>query len=215
MQLQSHDTLDATVYLRIKEMIMNKQLKPNEFIVQNQLSQLMGVSRTPLRKALGQLEMEGLLDASPKGWYVREFSIEDMISVFRIRAALEGVACRLAADKLEAPELAYMQAMFEHAYAQVRDHEASAYYDADVKFHAMIIDAAKDAILKRTLTTNQIIATSQMQGLYRDPHETLGEHLAIIQSLRERDGAKAEQLMREHIEKAIPVLRNNTYSVYK
>jgi GntR family transcriptional regulator of vanillate catabolism len=215
MQLQSRDTLDTTVYLTIKEMIMNKQLKPNQFIVQNQLSQTMGVSRTPLRKALGQLEKEGLLDASPKGWYVKEFSIEDMISVFRIRAVLEGLACRLAANKLEAPDLAYMESMFEHAYKQVQDHQAEAYYKADVKFHTMITDAANDVVLKKTISSNEIIATSQMQGLYRDPHETFGEHLAIIQALRDREGLKAEQLMRSHIEKAIPILQDNNFSVYK
>src|SRR5690606_26328118 len=102
-----------------------------------------------------------------------------------------------------------------HAYAQVQDQQAEAYYKADIKFHAMITDAANDAILKRTITSNQIIETSQMQGLYRDPHETIGEHLAIIQALRERDGEKAGQLMHSHIEKAIPVLRSDGFSVYR
>lgn len=215
MQLQSHDTLDSTVYMELKEMILNKQLQPGELLVQNQLSQTMGVSRTPLRKALGQLEMEGLLEASPKGWYVKEFGAGEMISVFRIRAVLEGLACRLAANRLEAPDLAYMQSMFEHACEQVNEHQAEAYYKADVKFHAMIVAAAADPILKKTITTNQIIATSQMQGLYRDPRETLVEHLAIIAALRERDGVKAEQLMRSHIEQAIPILRDDNFKVYK
>src|SRR5690606_15810283 len=107
MQLQSNNTLDHTVYLRVREMIFNKQLEPGDLLVQSQLSQQLGVSRTPLRKALAQLEKEGLLVGTPKGWYVRSFTLQDLISVFRIRAVLEGLACRLAAETLQPPDLAY------------------------------------------------------------------------------------------------------------
>lgn len=215
MQLQSRDTLDSMVYLRIKEMIVNKQLRAGELIVQNQLSHTLGVSRTPLRKALGELEKEGLLEASPKGWYVKEFSVEDLISVFRIRAVLEGLACRLAADKLETPELTYMQSMFEHAYAQLNDKGAEAYYNADIKFHRMIAEGAKDSILLQTIVSNQIIYTTQMPGLFRDPHETYSEHMEIIKSLREKDGESAGKLMHAHIEKAIESLAGDKYEVFK
>src|SRR5690554_5364064 len=128
MQLQSRDTLDHTVYKQLKEMIITQSIKPGELIIQNQLSLQLGVSRTPLRKALGELEKEGLLESSPKGWYVKEFTVQDMVSIFEIRAVLEGLACRLAVDRLEAADLAYMRTMFEHAYELVDEHQAEAYY---------------------------------------------------------------------------------------
>ncbi|MBO9605029.1 MAG: GntR family transcriptional regulator [Paenibacillaceae bacterium] len=215
MLLQSKSTLDYTVYSKIKEMIIAKQLKPGEAIVQNQLSQTLGVSRTPLRKALGELEKEGLLESSPVGWFVKEFTMKDMVSVFEIRAVLEGLACRLAAGKLEAPDLAYLRAMFQQAYKSFQNKMADAYYKADVKFHNTIVEAAGDPVLARTLNGARIIATSQVQGLYRDPEETFGEHMAIIDALEAQNGDLAETLMRSHIQQAIPLLQSGTYTIYK
>lgn len=215
MQLQSKDTLDSTVYIRIKEMIVHQELKPGSLIVQNQLSQSLGVSRTPLRKALAQLEKEGLLEGSPRGWYVKEFTRNDLISVFRIRAVLEGLACRLAAEKIGSPELAYMRTMFEQAYRSIGENQAEDYYQADLKFHAMITDIAGDPLLKRTIESNQIIFASQMRGLYRDPHETFDEHMAILDELGKRNGKEAERLMQEHIDKAAELLSSNDYRIYR
>ncbi|MFI2858573.1 GntR family transcriptional regulator [Paenibacillus sp. JSM ZJ436] len=215
MQLQSYDTLDHTVYTRLKEMIINKKLQPGELIVQNQLSQCLGVSRTPLRKALAQLEKEGLLAGTPKGWYIKEFTNEDMISVFRIRALMEGLACRLAAPKMEYADIVYLKTLFEEGYRQVRDRKAQAYYQADVRFHKFITDATQDAMLIQTIENNKIIMTSQVQGLYRDPEETIVEHMDILDALTKKDGEAAEMLMRKHIEKAIPLLESGEFSIYK
>lgn len=215
MQLQSHDTLDFTVYIRVKEMIINKELMPNELIIQNSFSQQLGVSRTPLRKALAQLEKEGLLKSTPKGWHVKEFTLQDMISVFRIRAVLEGLACRLAVDFIEPPELTYLKALFEHAFQLADSTQSEAYYQADIKFHHLITEASNDPLLIQTITSNEIILTSQIQGLYRSPAETYSEHMQIIEAIGQRDGKEAERLMQEHIEKAIPVLNSGKFSVYK
>jgi DNA-binding GntR family transcriptional regulator len=215
MQLQSPDTLDTVVYQRLKEMIISKQLKPGELLVQNQISQMLGVSRTPLRKALGELEMEGLLYSSPKGWYVKEFTIQDMISVFQIRSLLEGLACRLAAARISSAEIAYMRTLFQEAYDGYKGGSVQAYYAADVEFHAMIVAKAGDAVLERTIKSNQIVTTSQLQGLYRDPHETMPEHLGILDALAAKDGEAAELLMREHIGRAVPLLQSGSYELYK
>ncbi|WP_164821486.1 GntR family transcriptional regulator [Paenibacillus koleovorans] len=215
MLLQSKSTLDSTVYNTIKEMILDQKLKPGEAIVQNQLSQSLGVSRTPLRKALGELEKEGLLESSPVGWFVKEFTVKDMVSVFEIRAVLEGLACRLAAGKLQAPDLIYWRTMFTQAYEAYRTGETESYYKADVKFHNAIIEAAGDPLLARTISGTRIIATSQVQGLYRDPHETFHEHLAILDALEAKDGLQAETLMRTHIQKAVPFLQSGEYQIYK
>ncbi len=215
MLLQSHDTLDAVVYKRLKEMIINKELKPGELLIQNQLTQTLGVSRTPLRKALGELEKEGLLSATPKGWYIKEFTMEDMISVFEIRAVLEGLVCRLAANRVSAADLAYMRTLFEEAYGEYKKGSAEAYYKADIQFHAMLVVKAGDPILEKTIKSTQILVTSQLQGLYRNPDETFGEHFGIMDALSKKDGSKAEIRMRDHIQKAIPLLRSGTYHIYK
>jgi GntR family transcriptional regulator of vanillate catabolism len=211
MLLYSHDTLDSTVYLRLKEMIINKELKPGQLIVQNQLTQVLGVSRTPLRKALGELEKEGLLLRSPKGWYAKDFSLNDMISIFEIRAVLEGLACRLAAPKLSNADLAYMETLFQEAYEENKEQQAEAYYNADKKFHNMILEATGDETLQRTTISNSILTTSFIQGLYREPKETYPEHLDIIDALRRKDGLLAESLMRLHIQNSIVTLKSGNW----
>lgn len=215
MLKKSHETLDSSVYTRLKEMIINKEIKPAELIVQNHLTQVLGVSRTPLRKALGELEKEGLLLRSSKGWYTKEFKLEDMISVFQIRGALEGLACRLAAPKLGNADLAYMETLFRESYDQIKENKTESYYNADVKFHNMILEATEDEILQKTTLSNNILSYSFIQGLYRDPNETFSEHLEIIDALRKRDGLLAESLMRAHIQKAIDNLKSGKFDVYK
>ncbi|WP_165972025.1 GntR family transcriptional regulator [Paenibacillus piri] len=215
MLQKSYETLDNTVYNRLKEMIINKELKPLEPIVQNQLSMELGVSRTPLRKALGELEKEGLLLRSSKGWYAKEFKLQDMISIFEIRAVLEGLSCRMAAPNLTHADLVYMETLFREAYQQRDSQQADAYYKADIKFHNMIMEAAGDEILQRTALSNDILGYSFIQGLYREPKETFTEHLEIINALRNRDGLAAEQLMRSHIQKAILNLKSGKIDIYK
>ncbi|TDF98677.1 GntR family transcriptional regulator [Paenibacillus piri] len=211
---QSMDTLDRAVYVKLKEMIMNKSFKSGELLIQNQLSDQLGVSRTPLRKAMAELEMEGLLERMPKGWLVKEFSIEDMISVFEIRAALEGLACRLVAGKIGKADLAYLRAMFEQAKPSEQNmmHE---YYEADVKFHNIIVQSTKDSLLIRTIKSCRIIQTSHQQGLYLHPNDTYQEHMDIIDALEEGDGHQAESLMRAHIQKAIVKLKSGNFEVYR
>lgn len=215
MQLQSPDTLDTVVYNRLKTMISTNELKAGELLVQNRLTKMLGVSRTPLRKALAQLEKEGLLAGSPKGWYVKEFTVDDMVSVFEIRAVLEGLACRLAAERMTAADISYCRTLFDEAYEAYRDGKTEAYYHADVEFHALLIAKAKDAILEQTIRQTQVLVKSQLQGLYRNPHETIHEHRRILDALADRNGNLAESLMREHIQRAIPLLRSGTYELYR
>ncbi|WP_134701008.1 GntR family transcriptional regulator [Ammoniphilus sp. YIM 78166] len=215
MLLRSYETLDETVYTKVKEMIVNQELKPGDLIVQNQLAQVLGVSRTPLRKAIGELEVEGLLVRTTKGWYVKEFTLQDMLSIFEIRAVLEGLACRLAVLNITKADIAYMRALFQDAYKQIDKHQAEAYYHADVKFHNMIVEIADDEMLRKTIESQKIIATSQIQGLYRDPAETYDEHMKIIDALEARNGDLAEQLICEHLRKSASVIRSGKYHLYK
>ncbi len=212
--IDEKETLDNGVYMKLKEMIVNGELQPGVLLVQSQLAKMLNVSRTPLRKAIGQLETEGLLMHTAKGCYVHAFTTTDMVSVFEIRAVLEGLACRFVAAKAEPADFAYMRALFQQAY-QLYEQEANreAYYLADLRFHTLIIDLAKDPLLSRTVDSYRFILTSLLKGLYRDPHETYPEHLAIIEALAEKNGEHAEKLMQDHIRKAIPHIQQGEVAV--
>ncbi|MGG1554051.1 GntR family transcriptional regulator [Paenibacillus ferrarius] len=211
----AHDTLDHSVYHRLREMILKKEFSSGEPLIQNQLTSMLGVSRTPIRKAMAELEMEGLLERTPKGWLVKEFSMKDMISVFELRAVLEGLACRLYAEKVNMADIAYMKAMFQHALQQTTADDASEYYKTDLKFHQMIVKGSEDVYLAKTIESCNVIETTLRQGLYRDPKDTYSEHLAIIEALENGDGDRAEELMKSHIRKAISVMKSGHIKIYK
>ncbi|MFM9277655.1 GntR family transcriptional regulator [Paenibacillus jiagnxiensis] len=208
------DTLDQTVYLRLREMIINGEFPPDQLIIQNQLTETLGVSRTPLRKAMAELEMEGLLYRTSKGWYAKKFTLEDMISVFELRAVLEGLACRLLAPVIEDDKIVYMRAIFQSAYQKRQEHDKDAYYLADKKFHNLIASETKDFHLSKSLESCKVIQTSLTKGLYRSPDETYPEHMAIIDAIEKRDGDLAEELMRNHIRATIAVLKSGDSSIY-
>jgi GntR family transcriptional regulator, vanillate catabolism transcriptional regulator len=201
------DNLDHAVYVQVKNLILNHAFDPKTPIVQSQLSDMLQVSRTPLRKAMAQLESEGLLIRTPRGWYVQEITPHYKVSIFEIRAVLEGLAAKLAAPKIDSAQIAFMRAMFTEAFEAFKLHQnREPYYQADVKFHTQIVQIANDPVLTRTLDTYSIIATSVSQGLYRDPQETFFEHLKLVEALEQRDPELAEELMRDHVRKAIPVI---------
>lgn len=208
------DTLDQTVYLRLREMIINGEFPPDQLIIQNQLTDTLGVSRTPLRKAMAELEMEGLLYRTSKGWYAKKFTLEDMISAFELRAVLEGLACRLLTPVIEEEKVVYMRAIFQNAYQKRQDNDKEAYYLADKKFHNLIASESKDFHLSRSLESCKVIQTSLTQGLYRSPDETYPEHMAIIEAIENKNGDLAEELMRNHIRATIAVLKSGDSSIH-
>jgi DNA-binding GntR family transcriptional regulator len=202
------ETLDDAVYTLLRDMIIKHELVSGELIIQNQLAETLGVSRTPLRKAMGQLEAEGLLNRTSKGWLVQEFSAEDMVSIFKIRAVLEGLACRMLVEKLSQATISYMRTMFEEAYnIYVKTNDITPYYEADHEFHKMVVELTEDKHLIRTFHANSIVDISLVPGLFRSPSETYSEHTEIINALSNKDGELADTLMRQHIGKSIPIIR--------
>ena len=196
--------LDDEVYLSVHDKIVSRDLMPGQLVNQSLLSRHLGVSRTPLRRAMARLEAEGLLVRGVSGWSVQDFSRDEMAVIFEVRAVLEGLACRLAAATVGKDRLAAHEVMFSEAISAYRDGDAGAYYDADVRFHHELLMASGRALLVSTTQHHQVLSNSLSHGLYRDPEETLTEHLGIIEALRQRDGDSAEDRMRRHIRLAVP-----------
>lgn len=196
--------LDDQVYLRMRDMITTRTLPAGELVNQSKVSAELGVSRTPLRRAMARLEAEGLLVRGAEGWYVQTFNAAEMASLFEIRAVLEGLGCRLAARRIGRDRLAAFEVMFVEAIEAYRHGDVEAYYQADIRFHRELQESSADGLLISTSESHQILSNSLSRGLYRDPEETFREHLDIISALRDRDGDRAEELMRTHIRTAVP-----------
>ncbi len=207
-----HENLDQKVYTILKNMIIDRKLLPGEKIPQEKLAQDLGISRTPLISALKFLEHEKLIEAIPRrGFYVRLFSKEEMVSIFELREVLEGLAARRAASKITDSQIKKLGEFFNQFAEQPDILDVKAYAREDRLFHNFVIDVGAKEFLKSILLTTNIISFSYQvlhsEGLVRAPNETIQEHLAVIEAIKSRDSEAAENLMRQHFKKSLAYLK--------
>lgn len=207
----THENLDHKAYLILKEMITQRKLLPGDKIPQEKLAQDLGISRTPLVSALKYLEKEKLVEAKPRrGFFVRHFNLDEMVSIFELREVLEGLAARRAADHITDAQIVKLKTFFMPFDAEgISDYKA--YAMADRLFHNYVTEVGAKEFLKSILLTYNIISFSYQvvssEGLVRKPEETIHEHRAIIDAISRRDPVSAEALMQEHFRKSIETLK--------
>jgi DNA-binding GntR family transcriptional regulator len=209
-----HENLDQKVYGILKNMIIERQILPGEKIPQEKLAQELGISRTPLVSALKFLEHEKLVESKPRrGYFVRLFSKQEMVSIFELREVLEGLAAKRAAANITKKEIETLNGFFR-AFAESADiTDFKAYAREDRRFHNFITEIGAQEFLKSILQTCNIITASYQylspEGLVRPPNETIQEHLAVIKAINDRDPDAADELMRRHLKKTIAHLRQD------
>lgn len=197
--------LDQKAYQIIKDMIENRELKPGEKIPQEKLAAELGISRTPLISALKFLEQEKLVETIPRrGFYVRLFSLEELVSIFEIREVLEGLSARRAASSISASQCSQLKRIFE-PFTKINDiTDYQAYSTADRKFHNFLAEISSREFLSSILQTYNIISLAYLyptrEGLIRAPNETIQEHIDIIEAICGYDPKAAEEAMRFHLQ---------------
>ncbi len=194
-----HNDLSQPVYERLKEMIANGLLPPGQKLIQEKLAAELGVSRTPLLKALQSLEHEMLVESIPRrGIYVRQISTQEMIDVYDCREAVESMALRLVIERASDIEVLKIKKVFEPFIDKARI-DLKKYRKADERFHDMIIDLSKNPVLKRMSQLSDIHKRVYQYGLIRPPEETLIEHMNIAGAILKRDMELADRELRNHI----------------
>jgi GntR family transcriptional regulator of vanillate catabolism len=201
--------------MMMRELLVRGEFKPGERILEIPLAARLGVSRIPLRLVLDRLEHEGLLEARPRGGFlVRQFTIQDILDVIDLRGVLEGTAARLAAEGLKSKdELTDMFECVAELDLLLRNpgpgvEVIGKYIPLNEKFHANLIELAKNRILRRSL--EQVLslpfaspnAFVHAEAESPDQRESLlisnMQHRDIAEAISEREGARAEALAREH-----------------
>ncbi|WP_417434354.1 GntR family transcriptional regulator [Hoeflea sp.] len=194
----------------LREMILAGQLCPGERVHQDQLAELLGLSRTPLRTALATLATDGLLDyEANRGYRVRSFSVDTIRSVFEIRSVLEAQACRIAA-RLGCPDS--VLARLDSLVRIGDDILASGTLDPaalpdwrrmNVEFHETIIQAANNPLLGEFVSrTHNVPMVSDRVILWDDYeiiHRSHDDHHRIARALRHSEGERAAAIMNEHV----------------
>ena len=195
-------------------MILRGELQPGQRLGEEALAERLGVSRTPIRQALPALAREGLLAAAGRrGFLVRSFSPQDVLDAIETRGLLEGLAARRIAERGPAPELirSLKECLAEgDAILSKRKFESAdeqRYSDMNGRFHALIVEGAASRILADTLAHNDHVpfASARAVAFSDVPAQLLPvlsyahrQHHAIVQALENREGGRAEALMREH-----------------
>jgi DNA-binding GntR family transcriptional regulator len=200
----NRDTLNQRVYSQLREMILTGALAGGTQIEERQLAEEMGVSRTPLREAIGQLSNEGIIEYRPyRGNYVRTFTAKQVNDLYQVRMALESLAMRLAIPKLSQEHIHKIRLILDDVQRALERNDMDGYNEADGRFHKAILDITGNDTLKEAL--GRLAAQIQMvRVIANQDHDvvesTARERPLILAALEARDADEAARLMEAHID---------------
>ncbi len=196
-------SLREKVFRVIREGILEGKYKPGEALREATIAKELNVSRTPVREAIRQLELEGLVQSIPnKETVVRGVSEEDVQDIFMIRSRLEGMAARLAAERITPEELEELKEVLELTEFYVTKNDLVHIGELDHRFHDMLYKATKSKILKQVLSDfHTYVQKTRMESIATPGRAIclLKEHTAIFEAVKNKDGQKAEELTNRHI----------------
>lgn len=166
------------------------------------LAARLGVSRTPIRDALARLEHEGLVESVPRrGYFILRKSRDELVEIIKVWAALESMAARLIAERAHDNEIASLRTIFATFENGALGAKLDEYSDANLAFHARIIELARSVTLSRMAETLMIHVRSIRHRTISEDHRferSMVDHMQIIEALESREGELAERLVREH-----------------
>ncbi len=199
-------SLRSRVFTQLQNDILNGRYEPGESLTELKLSEELGVSRTPVREALRQLELEGLVQSIPnKGAIVKGVSAQDIQDIYTIRMLIEGLAARWATEKITPRELEELKEAVELEEFYTLKNDNVHLLQFDTRFHDIIFKASKSKPLMHTLSTFHHYVQKARRISMSSPEralEVLEEHKAILQAIIDKDAYKAERLTTEHVRNA-------------
>ncbi|HEY6757861.1 MAG TPA: GntR family transcriptional regulator [Baekduia sp.] len=181
------------------ERILSGVYAPGDRLVETRIAQELGISQAPVREALRELELLRFVEsASFRGTWVREVSDDELVEVFPIRAALEEVAAREAAKRLDG-DVAALEAEIE---AMANAHDVREQVEHDVRFHQLIVEASGNSRLIEIWSSLQVDARTTITALATgvSPTEAADLHRPIVEALRHRSARAAGRAIRSHVE---------------
>jgi len=206
--------LRSSLRERIKDVMLQRivagEYEPGSRLGETRIAQELRVSQASVREALRDLEHIGCVIYEPyRGCSVRSFSIDELLEAFPVRAALEALAARLAADRMGAAELRELRELYDAMMDAANAHDAHEQSQADAAFHAAIARGARNATLERQWSFLEPYARTFVT--VSRPGTNLvavtEQHLPVLEALEAHDGERAAEAMTEHLMHAADVLR--------
>ena len=201
-----------SVYARLRDLILSNVLRAGQKLIDRDLAEQLGVSRTPVREALGRLAMIGLVEArSRRGYYVKQYTAEDMTDLYEFRKILEVNAARLAAENADASqrkEFEDMLVMSEKLSSSPSNHAKTV--ELDLKIHQLIARASGNEALHHAIKNLMdkvmcFIWVDWVDSKTADPVSIAAAHLehkGLIERILDRDADGAAQYLGTHIDNA-------------
>ncbi|WP_073707008.1 GntR family transcriptional regulator [Glutamicibacter sp. 0426] len=196
--------MHGAVHAQLKNDLLQGAFQPGDALREVALAERFGVSRTPVREALTRLLHEGLLERRARGLFVKETDPEQIMQVDDLRILLEGQTAQEAASVRTEVDLMRLQALVDRDRALAEPDDATR-LATNIEFHRALWRAAHNPVLEdllERLATHQINAPSSTLSVGSRWTESLDEHQRIVDHVRERDSAKASELIQKHMSTA-------------
>ena len=200
-------SLRGKVFHRLREDILSGKYAQNDELREAAISKSMGVSRTPVREALRQLELEGLVTIIPnKGAYVNGITAKDIFDIYEIRSYLEGLCAKWACRNITEEQLDNLDEITYLSDFHIQREHWEQIFELDNRFHLLLYKACGSTVLEHILSDYHHYVervrknTLSSQGRAGKAAE---EHKAILNAVREKNEELAEKLANEHIYRSL------------
>jgi len=198
-------SLKESAYEKISDYIIRENLKPGDMLPpEESLTKIADASRTPVRAALNMLEQEGVIETIPRrGTFITQISLKDVQELFQLREAIEGLAARLAARRVDQDQLSIIEKILNDAMKEEDPERKQKLFDeGDDMLHTFIFDQSGNQRLRQvsrtysTILKIEINVSNTIPGVVEKFHD---DHAEVITALRNQDSAAAERAMKKHI----------------
>lgn len=211
--LRNEYSLTEKVYQNLRSDILSGTFRDREELRETALAKTYGVSRTPVREAIRQLALEGLVDTIPnRGAYVHNIHGKDVKDVYAIRSLLEGLAARWAVENITDEQIEAMEEVLYMSEYYRKKELWEQVYVCDNKFHDLMYAASGSHILEHMLRTFheyvQQVRKSALQDEKR-AKSSFEEHAAILEAIKSRKADEAADLAKQHIDNAVESWKSN------
>jgi DNA-binding GntR family transcriptional regulator len=205
-------SLADKAYHEIRDLIVSLELAPGAVIDERDLIERLGIGRTPVREALRRLAHERLVEVYPRrGMFVTGVDVRQLARLSEVRAVLEPEAARLAAERATDDDRARLDALLTELDAGTKE-----LMQLDERIHRAVYRAARNDLLEATLEQYYALALRiWMLALERtqDLEEAVEAHRDLLEAIRDGDGVRAAQTMRDHVENFEQAMRKALVSV--
>ena len=210
MEEYQDQSLRGRVFRRLRNDILSGVYKEHDELRETTIGEELGVSRTPVREALRQLELEGLVTIVPnKGAYVTGMSKKDVHDIYKIRSMLEGMCARWATRYITPEQIGELEEVIllsEFHLKRKNEEKAVQVSELDGKFHKVLYEASNSRILEHVLSDFhkyvQMARTHSVESRER-AEKSIEEHRAILEAIKGKDEDQAERLANAHVMKAM------------